>query len=112
MDGIGPYYDLKTIIESAVSSIKGHCPIYVNTTELDIYLIPWIEINPVNEFRVFVHQNNITAISQQHLYHKLYSKNYSDNQILNNIILEKLNLITKYFYEVIVNKITWSKSYE
>jgi hypothetical protein len=39
MDGIGPYYDLKIIIESAVSSIKGHCPIYVNTTELDIYLI-------------------------------------------------------------------------
>ena len=38
MDGIGPYYDLKTIIESAVSSIKGHCPIYVNTTELDIYI--------------------------------------------------------------------------
>lgn len=42
-----------------------------------IYLFEWININPNLEFRVFVNNNKITAISQQQLYDR--------NQILYNI---------------------------
>lgn len=111
VNGVGPYYNLKTIIESVVSSIRGHSPVLENTTKLNIYLIPWIEINPVNEFRVFVFENNITAISQQDLYSKLYHKNYPDDLDINKIILQKLNIIVQYFYDEIISKITWTKSY-
>ena len=99
--GVGPYFSLKNILESTVSSIKGHCPIYEDTKELVIYLLPWVKINDENEFRVFVYKNKITAISQQHLYKRLNMTN----------IENKLNIITKYFNDVISKKIDWIENY-
>lgn len=62
--GIGPYYNIKQIIESLVSSVDGHSPIYPDTTEIVLYLIPFNnKINDSNEWRVFVNNNKITAIS-------------------------------------------------
>ena len=68
----GPYYSFTQILESIVSRIGGHTPIKTNTTELIIYLLDWIEIRPKDEFRVFVFENKITAISQQNLYSLLF----------------------------------------
>jgi hypothetical protein len=69
--GIGPYYNIKQIIESLVSSIGGHTPIYPDTEKIIIYLFPFNElISDSNEFRVFVSNNKITAISQQACYSK------------------------------------------
>lgn len=39
--------------------------------KVDIYLLPWVDIQPVNEFRVFVCNNKITAISQQNLHYMM-----------------------------------------
>ncbi len=39
--GPGPYYRIKEIVESLVSSIQGHSPIYPNTKSITLYLIPW-----------------------------------------------------------------------
>ena len=99
--GIGPYKNIKSIIESIVSCIAGHTPIYSDTTEIIIYLIPWTKINDENEFRVFVHKNKITAISQQNIYKKLYD----------DISLDKLNAIVTYFESNIKDKIKWTDSY-
>jgi hypothetical protein len=104
MHGVGPYYDLKSIIESIVSSILGHTPIKDNTGKLDIYIIPWSDIDTKNEFRVFVYKNKITAISQQHLYSKFHLNNQNE-------IVEKIDLIVKYHFEHIINKITWTTNY-
>lgn len=101
MYGVGPYYNLRNIIESTVSSIKGHSPIYENTNELIIYLLPWINITDENEFRVFVYKNKITAISQQNIYKRLNMTN----------IENKIDIITKYFNDVISKKIDWIENY-
>lgn len=103
--GVGPYNNIKNIIESSVSCIEGHTPIYSDVKKLDIYLLPWVNIEPVNEFRVFVCSNKITAISQQNLYLKLYD----EEDILK--IPEKLNIIVDYFNKEIKPKITWLSSY-
>lgn len=103
--GIGPYNNIQSIIESSVTCIEGHTPIYPDVKKLDVYLLPWVNIERVNEFRVFVCGNKITAISQQNLYQKLYS----EQNILK--IPQNLHLIVDYFNKEIVTKITWISSY-
>lgn len=108
----GPYYSLRQILESVVSCIGTHTPLKPNTTNLDIYLMEWIEILPENEFRVFVYQNKITAISQQNLYSLLLNTNPNiSNHIFELKIKEKLDIIVEYFYNTIANKIDWINSY-
>lgn len=64
--GVGPYFDLKSIIESAATCIHGHTPIAEGMLELEFYLMEWVEINPDKEFRMFVCNNRVTCISQQY----------------------------------------------
>ncbi len=107
---VGPYYSFKQILESIVSSISGHTPIYPDTSELTIYLLDWVEIKPKDEFRVFVFENKITAISQQNLYSLLFEED-KNKKDFESELKSKLNLIENYFYSVMINKITWVKSY-
>lgn len=72
MYGVGPYKDLRNILKSMVTSNIGH-ECVTQHEELTagcshIYFMKWQNINPDKEFRVFIHNNTITAISQQHLY--------------------------------------------
>ena len=103
--GIGPYNNIQSIIESSVTCIEGHTPIYPDVNKLDIYLLPWVNIDSVNEFRVFVYDNKITAISQQNLYLKLYTEQNISK------IPENLQLIVDYFNKEIVTKIKWISYY-
>jgi hypothetical protein len=103
--GVGPYYSLKQIIESAVSCIRGHCPIYEDTETITIYLLPWVSIFPFNEYRVFVHHKKITAISQQHL-HSVFPENPHVPQLISKIknyfenhIRDKLANIDSFVYD-------------
>lgn len=108
----GPYYSLRQILESVVSCIRGHTPIKPDTTNLDIYLMEWIEILPEYEFRVFVYQNKITAISQQNIYSLLLNTNPNiPNHIFELEMKEKLDIIVEYFYNTIVDKVNWINSY-
>lgn len=110
--GPGPYFNIKQIVESLVSSIRGHSPIYPDTNEITLYLIPWESgISDSNEFRVFVNLNKITAISQQALYSR-----FVPEPVLSSLNLDKLmeiyaREIIKYFELDIKNKITWMDSY-
>jgi len=108
----GPYNNIRTILESVVSCIRGHTPIKQNTKLLNIYLIDWIEIKPEFEFRVFVYNNKITAISQQNIYSLLFTE-YLDiyKESFNTFIIQILNNIVKYFYEEMLPKITWISNY-
>ena len=101
----GPYYNMRQIIESVVSCIDGHKPLYENTTDLTIYLLDWVNVDDYNEFRVFVNDNKITAVSQQNLYN-VYDKLDNQQELIN-----KLKLITNYFDENIRPVITHMSSY-
>ena len=108
----GPYTTMKQIIESLVTCKLGHSPVESYTKELKLYLIPWREdLEYHSEFRVFVCQKNITAISQQHL--------YTSNDILKALDKEKreekinkwITIINNYFETTIKDKITTLDSY-
>lgn len=103
--GIGPYNNIQKIIESTVTCMEGHTPIYPNVKKIDIYLLPWVNIERVNEYRVFVYNNKITAISQQNLYLKLYDESSISK------IPENLQIIVDFFHKDIIQKITWVSSY-
>lgn len=66
------YHRLSDVLESIVSSRISHSPLgrVDNGESLTLYLIPWQALDPDFEFRVFVHQNRVTAISQQDIYRK------------------------------------------
>jgi hypothetical protein len=103
--GIGPYYSLKEIIESCVSCVKGHRPIYPDTTSITLYLLEWVNIKPYDEYRVFVSNNKISAISQQHL-HNVYPELNNNQQII-----QTLKNIYDYFESNIKHVITNTDSY-
>lgn len=105
----GPYYSLRKILESVVSSIRGHTPINQDTLKLDIYLLPWCEIDSQYEFRVFVFKNKITAISQQNIYSPLI--NLVSTPVFEFEIKKKLDIIVEYFYKTVRAKVNWIDSY-
>lgn len=69
LHGAGPYFGLKEIVESAITATGGHQAVNSTTTQLKFYLLPWLpDLNPFREFRVFVCNGRVTAVSQQSLY--------------------------------------------
>lgn len=64
----GPYSDLETIIKGLVHYYDGHDNIYESDTSKTVYFLPWQTMEQNKEFRIFVYQNKITAISQQYIY--------------------------------------------
>lgn len=84
--GAGPYTNLRDIIESMVTTIDNHKCFTKDDNICKVYLFPWIEIDRNKEFRIFVYNSHITAISQQNIYNSnnwLYDKN--KNYIINII---------------------------
>lgn len=109
LNGAGPYTDVKSIIESLITCRSTHTPVRDDTESIKLYLLPWLKMDSDREFRVFVHQNRVTAISQQHL--------YTTNTILNNspdsdkIIQEWVTTINDYFERTIKKRIKHLSSY-
>jgi hypothetical protein len=99
------YTNIKQIFESMLTSPIGHSPINVDIEELNIYLIQWTNINKFKEFRVFVHDNKITAISQQHFYQSNELLKVLSNDDKSKIINEWIILIQNYFNSNIKNNI-------
>lgn len=67
--GAGPYTDLKSVIESICTTTDTHTCFYEDDDECTVYLWDWkSELNKDREFRLFVHEKRLVAISQQHLY--------------------------------------------
>jgi len=68
--GIGPYANAMELIQTICTCKNNHSPLNGKTTNdnLTIYVLPWKNIEWDKEFRVFVKDSNIIAISPQHLY--------------------------------------------
>ncbi|MCW7553483.1 cell division cycle 123 family protein [Endozoicomonas gorgoniicola] len=79
--------------------------------DIYLYLFPWKKLNPDKEFRVFVHHDRVTAISQQYLYQR--------NELLMNLPLEERQAqvetwarqIIEYVDNTVVPSITHISSY-
>ena len=110
--GIGPYKDFKSIIESIVTCRLGHSPLKEETTSIPLYLIKFQNnLNSIREFRVFVHKNNITAISQQSLYDINNILESLQEKEKNDLINKWINIIKSYHEKEIIKKITHIDSY-
>ena len=110
--GNGPYKDFRSIIESIVTCRVGHSPLYGDTTFITLYLIKFEEnLNRLQEFRVFVHKNKITAISQQSLYESntILTKLDITNRI--QLIIKWCNIIFEYFENEVKKRIKHIESY-
>lgn len=109
--GCGPYGSLKEIVESLVTCRQGHCPLSRMGHTLTIYLLPWVTLDVDTEFRVFVCDNRVTAISQQHL--------YQSNQVLSKLsepertekIKEWTATIVAFHRDTVRHRITHISSY-
>ena len=102
--GIGPYFNIKQIIESICTCSSGHAAINKTDKELNIYLMPWLNLDTDKEFRIFVHNNKITGISIQ--------KIYKQNKWLSSFTENDLKLLTieikNYFTNEFIEK--WKKT--
>lgn len=97
----GPYTEMTKILESLVTSIDGHTPIYDNTTELTLYFIPWEQLSLDREYRGFVCNHRLTALSQQHVYNLYHGAD----------IKRDAEIVLKYFHEVMRERITFLPDY-
>ena len=66
--GVGPYNSLENIIKSLVSSNPTHECFKPDDQFLDLYFVPFIQMDWRKEFRVFVYHGQVTAISVQSIY--------------------------------------------
>ncbi len=111
-NGIGPYKDFKSIIESIVTCRLGHSPLKDDTTFITLYLIKFKEnLNRLQEFRVFIHKNKITAISQQALYNSNIILAKLDEYERNKLINKWIQIITNYFEDEVKKRILHIDSY-
>ena len=97
------YNNIKMLIESIVTCPHNHCPLN-NQNNLKIYLIEPVDINEDLEFRVFVYNKEITAISQQFIYRK--------NKTLNDELSETIGYqIQEFVYSKIIPNISHISNY-
>jgi hypothetical protein len=103
-----PYSSIQQIFESSVTCPPEHSPIFNDNPNLiRFYLFPWMEVNHSREFRVFVHQSQITAISQQFLHEKNeFLSNIVDEDERIQVIHQWMDSLIEYYDKDIKGKIT------
>jgi len=118
--GAGPYTTFDQIIESLVTCIKTHTPIdnkgskgrETNTEPLTLYLLPWKKFDRYKEYRIFVHCNRITAISQQNLHAvNEFLSAFPEDGARDKIIEKHVQIVQESFQKTIKKKITHTCNY-
>ncbi len=108
MYGAGPYKNIRQIIKSFATTSHTHLCIMEEDDACQVYFIDWIDdFDNEKEFRVFVMDNKITAVSVQHL----YQVNHWLNSLSDNEIFAILNSMIIYFNNNIKNKLVFINSY-
>lgn len=109
--GVGPYKSFDKIIESICTCRQGHSPIDKETKSIKLFLLPWLKFEYMNEYRIFVFQNRITCISQQHLYERNYLFADLEDSEREILIKKYISIIVKYFEEKIKKDIIHMQNY-
>ena len=92
------FYD---IIISLITCSETHVGFLLKDQIINLYFIDWIQIDKFKEFRVFIKDYNIMAISQQYIYEP--NKWFQNKSI--PFMTEKMNKIINYFDKNIKNKL-------
>ena len=109
---VGPYFSIKQVLESVVTCRSTHTPIREDDSFLSLYFLPWKTIHTDTEFRVFVKENRITSISQQHLYHvNGILSSLEKEEDVERMVLKWVKTILDAFENSIVRKITHLQNY-
>ena len=112
--GVGPYTTFAEIIDSLVTCTQTHTPLDNNgkgTEPLTLFLLPWLTLDTFKEYRIFVYQNRITAISQQRLSEvNEFLEKYSEEE-QDNVIKRHVEIIHDTFEKTIKPKITHTQNY-
>ena len=107
--GVGPYTTLKQIIESMVTTSHGHECFEKDDDSCPVYLMKWIEdLNEEQEFRIFIYQNKITAISQQNIF---CINEWIQSLVANNQMEKLVQKIVNYFEQEVREKMSTVGSY-
>lgn len=99
INGPGPFITGLDIISNIVTSYRCLDEINRNINFGNIptilYIIPWdFDMNIENEFRIFVHNHRITAISQYYIYKYCgWNENIEDMKIMAKLVNEKLQVL-------------------
>jgi hypothetical protein len=99
--GCIPYTSFKQILESMVTSRIAHSPVYDRLDKLQMYMIPWVNINEFKEYRVFVYEKKITAVSQQNLYASNEILKNLEPDVLTNTIHKHIDILVEHFNKVV-----------
>ena len=95
-----PLTNTKSILSQITNSKKIYSSVYKKDLDVKLIIMPWKEINPKYEFRVFIYNKRIVGISQQHLYDKY---NYLITEITNIIeVIKKSDFIDNLIYQDVV----------
>lgn len=121
--GVGPYLNMKMIIESFVTCTPGHSPLdsyqvnsplllnnnssNKNDAIIHVYLFKWNYILK-HEYRVFIYKHKLTCISQQHVFDIIesFTSDLIDKHceiiynFFNNKILSNINFLDSYSIDV------------
>lgn len=107
LHGVGPYTSMKQIVESIISTPYYHSCLHENN-DCKLYLFDWIyNLSYFLEFRIFIFNNKITGISQQHL----YKSNVVLNSYSKNDFYDIIDKIKNYYYEYLQEKLDYLDSY-
>jgi hypothetical protein len=92
------FYD---IIISLITCSETHVGFLLKDQIINLYFIDWVQIDKFKEFRVFIKDYKIMAISQQYIYEP--NKWFQHKSI--PFMTEQMNKIIKYFDQNIKNKL-------
>lgn len=105
--GVGPYKSLENILKSMVTTTLGHSTFNEDDTKCKIYFMKWIDMDRDKEFRIFICNNKITAISAQHI----YSINNWLNTLSDTDIEQLICKILEHFDKCVRNKLRHLENY-
>jgi len=88
-DKLRPLYTVEDILDALTSSVK-LLKTFVDHNQC-LFVMPWTNIDPSREYRVFIIDNRVAAVSQQHCY---TSFSYSDRV---EIVRKDVDLILSYY---------------
>jgi len=112
--GVGPYYTFEQIIESLVTCIENHTPIKDKNKDsepLTLYLLNWQKFDKYKEYRIFICNNRISAISQQNIYEVNEFLNSFTYEECIKIVQKHVGIIYERFENHIKKKITHTENY-
>jgi hypothetical protein len=98
--GIIPLNNTKDILHHLIFSKSLYKNVYNKNLDVKLIIMPWKNIKKKYEFRIFIYNKNVVAISQQHLYNKFKYDVIKIHKIIT--LINNSNFIKKLPYNDVV----------